>query len=105
MSFAKLPKIDIKPLNPFGGMSSPTGMSRPTVTAPPEPKFVLTGVVRGGGSQNVAILKAGEGRYVVRQGQTIDGRYRVIVVMSDAVVLLDGTRRIYVRLGGEPNAS
>jgi len=104
MPFGKLPKIDVKPFNPFGGSGNTAVLPNPPTDTPQEPKFTLTGVVRG--TENVAILRSGEGgRYVVRQGQTIEGRYRVIMVMGDAVVLSDRGRRIYVRLGGEQNAS
>lgn len=99
----KLPRFDIKPIDPFdsaGGSSLP----KPPTRASEPPKFVLTGVIRG--AENVAILRVGtEGRYVVKQGQTIEGRYTVLLVMSDAVVLNDRGRRIFVRLGGEQNAS
>lgn len=104
MPFGKLPKIDIKPLNPFGGSGASTGLPHPPAAVEQEPKFTLTGVVRG--TENVAIIYGGDGgRYVVRQGQMIEGRFKVLMVLSDAVVLSDKGRRIYVRLGGEQNAS
>lgn len=103
MPYKKLPRLEIKPINPFGGSRLSSDVPRPPENPDAQPKFVLTGVVRG--DENVAILRAGDGRYVVKQGQVIEGRYRVLLVMSDAVVLSDKGRRIFVRLGGEQNAS
>lgn len=97
-SFGPLPRIGVAPLNPFG--SSQVGATE----TPQETKFSLTGVVRG--DQNVAILRTSDGgRYVVRQNESVNGRYKVLMVTDDAVVLSDGGRRIYVKLGGEQNAS
>ena len=95
----KVPKIDIKPFNPFSQLQPPTVAAQQSSAPEQERKFTVTGVVRG--TQNVAIIRAGEtGRYVVKQGQMIDGRYRVIAVTNDGAVLADGNRRIYVRVGG-----
>lgn len=101
-SFGPLPKIGVPPLNPFGaGQGSAAQLPS---EAPQEIKFSLTGVVRG--DQNVAILRTSDGgRYVVRQNESVNGRYKVLMVTDDAVVLSDGGRRIYVKLGGEQNAS
>jgi len=95
----RLPKIDVRPFNPFSQAPETNPTARQSVGAEQETKFILTGVVRG--AQNVAILRTGEGgRYVVKQGQLINGRYRVILVTDSAVLLGDGNRRIYVKLGG-----
>ncbi len=100
-SFGPLPKIGVTPLNPFGSGQSLGGQ---TAEAPQETKFSLTGVVRG--DQNVAILRTSDGgRYIVKQNESVNGRYKVLMVTDDAVVLSDGGRRIYVKLGGEQNAS
>ena len=64
-----------------------------------DPKFILTGVVRG--EENVAIIRVGEkGRYIVKQGQLVEGRYRVLSVTSDGAVLANKDRRISLNLGG-----
>lgn len=99
-SFGRVPKIDVRPFNPFGRTGDGARTMPSGAKQEDEPKFTLTGVVRG--AQNVAIIRSrdGSGRYVVRQGQIIDGRYRVLLVAGDGVVLADGNRRIYVRLGG-----
>lgn len=106
--FANVPKISVPPVNPFK-TSSPQVTKLPAATEQhsDQPVFVLTGVVRG--VENVAIIRTGEkgdeGRYVVKQGQLIEGRYRVLYVTPEGVVLADKNRRIYVRLGGVKNAS
>lgn len=91
-----------------------TGNQQPKVTLLPveppikpedlDPEFVLTGVVRG--DENVAIIRVGQdGRYVVKEGQLIDGRYRVKSVTDDGAVLVYKNRSIHLKLGGVTNAS
>jgi len=106
--FANVPRISVPPVNPFGAANRNSGtLPAATEQRDDQPVFVLTGVVRG--VENVAIIRTGEkgdeGRYVVKQGQLIEGRYRVLYVTPEAVVLADKNRRIYVRLGGAKNAS
>lgn len=91
------------PINPFAGA---TGGSVPPILPVEEkdPEFVITGVIRG--AENVAIIRVGEGgRHVVKQGQLIDGRYKVLRVSNDGAVLAYKNRRIYLKLGGAKNAS
>lgn len=94
----------LPPLIPMGNFSA---ASTPTLTAVPtfqDPDFVLTGVIRG--AENVAIIRVGDrGRHVVKQGQSIEGRYRVLSVSEDGAVLACGNRRIHLKLGGVRNAS
>jgi len=102
-AMAKVPPIDIKPLNPFGKQN----VSRTQAVQPPqdepEEEITLTGVVRG--DSNVVIVRVGKtGRHVVREGQSIDGRYRVVSVSGDGAVLAYKNRHIPVKLGGVKNA-
>lgn len=100
----RVPSISIPPVNPFGGERSAVVSPADRTEPDPEPSFVVTGILRGEG--NVVILKSGDNnRYVVKQGQMIDGRYRVLYVTSDGVVLAHKNRRIHVKLGGDKNAS
>lgn len=97
------------PFNPFKdltGGSGPAIVPQPGGPGQPEqekdPEFTLTGIIRG--DSNVAIIRTGEGgRYIVRQGQFIDGRYRVVAVTDNGAVLAHNNRRIYVKLGGVKN--
>ncbi|OFX15299.1 MAG: hypothetical protein A2Z18_11440 [Armatimonadetes bacterium RBG_16_58_9] len=102
------PKIDIPPMNPLINPYQPTTRQvDPRVVDVPRdttPDFMLTGVVCG--NRNVAIIRtAAGGRYVVRQGQLIDGRYKVLYVADDGAVLAYEGRRIHLKLGGAKNAS
>ena len=96
-NLGKLPKINIGPFNPFGQSSR----TLPAITVA-EPTYTLTGVVRG--DQNVVIVRSGDNaRHIVKQGQLIDGRYRVLAVTDEGAVLANGNRRIYMKLGGVKN--
>lgn len=75
----------------------------PTMTARPveeaAPQFVLTGVITG--DNNVAIIRLNENRYIVREGQSIDGEYKVASVTQKSVRLArDGHKDIVLVLGG-----
>lgn len=96
------------PFNPFRDISQGSGPAALTqgqvaqVLPEPDPEFTLTGVIRG--HSNVAIIRTGEGgRHIVKQGQFIDGRYRVVSVTENGAVLAHNNRRIYVKLGGVKN--
>ncbi len=101
------PRVKVPPMNP---MDNPFLPGRQVVTpiiqlpVQKDPDFVLTGVVRG--DQNVAIIRGdGGGRYIVKQGQLIDGRYKVLYIANDGAVLAYKGRRIHLKLGGATNAS
>lgn len=107
---AALPKLGfgkIPPLLPFGNSGvGPGAVPRLTIvpTVEPDPAFALTGVIRG--DHNVAIIRVGASeRHIVAEGQTIDGRYRVLSVTEDGAVLANKDRRIHLRLGGVRNAN
>lgn len=93
----------VPPLIPPMGNFTPNLSVLPSVQNQ-DPDFVLTGVIRGW--ENVAIIRVGNSeRYVVKQGQFINGRYQVLAVTSDGAVLACGNRRIHLKLGGVRNAS
>lgn len=95
----------VPPINPLA-MFGQGGTPAPITAQPAEepiPQFVLTGVVRG--ENNVAIVRVGQSeRYVVKQGQVINGCCKVVYVYDDAVLLDYKNHRIYVKLGGAKNA-
>jgi len=100
---ATMASSKVPPLIPPIGSFTPTLSVLPAVQNP-DPDFVLTGVILGW--ENVAIIRVGSSeRHVVKQGQFINGRYQVLVVTSDGVVLACGSRRIHLKLGGVRNAS
>ncbi|MEN6372068.1 MAG: hypothetical protein ABFD64_08650 [Armatimonadota bacterium] len=67
------------------------------------PAFVLTGVITG--RTNVAIIRLEDSRYIVKEGQLINGKYMVVSVSPDGVRLNHGGRSVFLKLGGEGNAS
>ena len=91
----------VPPLIPMGSFAN---VSVVPSTQNQDPYFVLTGVIRG--IENVAIIRVGNSeRHIVKQGQFIGGRYRVLSVSPDGVVLACKDRRIHLKLGGVRNAS
>ncbi len=94
----------VPPLIPMGSFQSvPSSEVAQATETEAEPQIVLTGVICG--AENVAIIKVGSQRHIVKQGQFIDGRYKVLSVSTDGVVLAFENHRIHVKLGGVPNAS
>ena len=100
---ARTASTKVPPLIPIGNFNTSSSLSVVPSVESRDPNFVLTGVIRG--AENVAIIRVGEERHVVKQGQYIDGTYRVVSVSDDGAVLACGNRRIYLRLGGVRNAS
>lgn len=100
----RIPRIEANPFNPFSRTTSKPIQTEQIQVQEQDPEFTLTGVIRG--ERNVAIIRSGEsGRYVVKQGQLIDGRYKVESVSDDGATLVYKGRRIHVKLGGVKNAS
>jgi len=96
---------NIQGLPPIGAIGQAFGLtSPPGIAATPPPDFRVTGVVVG--EQNVAIVQLGQDeRQVVREGQFIGGRYKVLSINKGGVVLKGDGRLIHVKLGGAKNAS
>ena len=60
------------------------------VQAPPQPSFTLSGIATEG-QKRTAII-SGDGQvYLVKEGESVAGRYRVVSVDSDAATLRDDT--------------
>lgn len=93
---------DIPPVYPI--IVGPNGIGPPV--GPPEPapaeQLRLTGVVEG--DVNIAIIRGeGDARHIVREGQTIDGKYAVESISRLGVRLrsYEDNQIIVLRLGGE----
>jgi len=103
----KNPSGHVPPIVPIGNFNA--GSTTPPLAIQPVavdegPTFVLTGLIRG--ETNVAIIRMGNSeRHIVKQGQIIDGRYKVISVSDDGAVLAYKNRLIHLKLGGVRNAS
>lgn len=104
--------------NPFGAAAAPP----PPVVAPPPPTLLpsggtdltpqepppppialrFIGLLVKGGNQRVAVLSDGRFVYYGKDGDIIDGRYRLVSVADDGVEMehLDGRGRQRIRLSG-----
>ena len=101
------PAAVLAPALPFGlkGFSAPGGVSDPPAypkkaapQAPAPPAWTVTGVLQGDGGQ-MAVLRSGEARRIVRTGDFVDSAYRVVAVTRGAVVLRHGTAFYHLTLG------
>lgn len=98
-----MPNINSNPLkavNPFKMMGKllPAPTTPTIVAAGPAARPKLTGVIIG--PETVAIMTYGNKNYVVEQGHTFAGRYRLVSVMKESVMLQDGSKQIRIGLGG-----
>jgi hypothetical protein len=66
-------------------------------SGPPPGVLWLSGVIQG--EQRVAVLRRGESRYVVREGETFEGKYRVVAISSNSVTLERGGKKQTLRVG------
>jgi len=90
-------------VSPQGPGPGPQPGSASPPAQPSTPDFVLTGVITG--RTNVAIIRLGEGRFIVKEGQLVNGAYKVVSVSEDGVRLSRDGRSFFLKLGGERNAS
>jgi hypothetical protein len=67
------------------------------------PSWTLTGIVESGGGE-IAIMRNGDSRRMVRRGEMVDGQFRVVDVEANRVVLASGKARFNLPLGGEKKA-
>lgn len=86
-----------------GSRASRPGMASlpPLPVAPP---WTVTGVLQSGEDQLV-ILRSGEARRIVKQGDFVDGQFRVASVTRNAVVLRSGNAVYTLPLGGTATRS
>ncbi len=88
---------------PLGAGGGDGSSANQTSVAESFPQFQLTGVITG--QTNVAIIRLGESRYIVKEGQKIDGQYEVTSVSQEGVLLSRGGRSVFLKLGGDGNAN
>lgn len=99
-AIGKLP-VGAGPTRESGGGQENRQPVQPVIE--PFPPFVLTGIITG--RTNVAIIRLGESRYITKEGQIINGTYKVVTVSQDGVLLNHDGRSVFLKLGGESNAS
>jgi hypothetical protein len=92
--FAKAVDAAPQPGNPAAASSAaslPTGTTLPAgPIAPAQPSFSLSGVAERQtpqGRVRTAIISGGGQLYLVTEGESVAGRYRVVTIDSDAVTL------------------
>jgi hypothetical protein len=73
-------------------------VSAPSATLGPPPGVLwLSGVVQG--EPQVAVLRRGENRYVVTEGDVFETSYRVVDISSNTITLQRGSRKQTLRVG------
>ena len=87
-----VPQSSLPPFQP-GAYASQTA----AVSGPPPNVLWLSGVIQG--EPKVAVLRRGENRFYVRQGDTIDDGYTVAGISSSAVTLRRGRSTRVLRIG------
>ncbi len=93
--------IPAAPALPFPAAPA-SAFARPTGSLPPlpvAPSWTVTGVLQSG-SEHIAILRSGETRRFVKQGDLIDDRFTVAKVTRSFVVLRSGKSAFTLPLGG-----
>lgn len=96
-----LPPIGAGSSPRVGQSITPGGYQKPEPQ--PFPPFAVTGVITG--RENVGIIRLGDSRYIVKEGQRINGTYEVVSVSQEGVLLAHSGRTVFFKLGGEGNAS
>lgn len=84
-------------LPPFMLPSADGGGTATRPLGPPPGVLWLSGVIQG--DPTVAVLRRGENRYHVCEGDLIEGRYRVISISNNSVVLRRGSTPQTLRVG------
>jgi len=74
---------------------APAAVEEPS--GPPPGVLWLSGVIQG--ERKEAVLRRGESRYVVREGETFEGKYRVVAISSNSVTLERGEKNQTLRVG------
>lgn len=77
-------------------MVAPAGSEMGTQGPPPNVLW-LSGIIQG--SPKLAVIRRGEERYMVREGESVGGAYRVSKITASAVTLQRGRRTLLLRLG------
>ena len=94
--------IPAAPPLPFPAAAAPPVYGRPTASLPPlpvVPSWTVTGVLQSG-AEHIAILRSGETRRFVKQGDYVDDQFQVAQVTRSFVVLRAGRSAFTLPLGG-----
>jgi len=74
------------------------GQAPVTGVTPGPDVLYLSGIIKG--NPDIAVLRRGENRYIVHQGDLIEGRYRVMAIGPGRVTLREGKNSYTLKLGG-----
>jgi hypothetical protein len=66
-------------------------------SGPPPGVLWLSGVIQG--EPRVAVLRRGESRFVVKEGDIIEDRYTVSQIGTNTIALKHGSRTLTLRVG------
>lgn len=87
------------PLIPFGGSNDTVEPVQPAPEQNPTEGLKLVGIIDG--TKKLAILRGPQGeRYFVREGDSVDGEFRVESITRMYVRVRSGDRVFFLRLGG-----
>lgn len=78
-------------------LMAPSPPSEARAQGPPPGVLWLSGVVQG--NPKLAVIRRGEERFLVREGDTVGGVYRVSRIASGSVTLRRGRRTLVLRIG------
>ncbi|MDI6828225.1 MAG: hypothetical protein QME62_07070 [Armatimonadota bacterium] len=85
--------------NACGGMANAQTNEKSEQAEDPSQELKLTGVIEG--SINVAIIRGpNNARYIVREGQIIEGKFNVVSISRAGVKIAYNGKTFFLRLGG-----
>lgn len=84
-------------LPPFSASLYQVGPASEPVSGPPPDVLWLSGVIQG--EPKVALLRRGGDRYLVKEGDVVDDRHRVLEISANSVTLQRGSRKQKLRVG------
>jgi hypothetical protein len=85
---------------PLGSTDAPSAVAPEQVIPDPTQELVLVGVIEG--KSNIAIMRGSQGeRYIVREGSSIDGKYRIESISRQGVRIRSANRIFLMQLGGK----
>lgn len=87
---------------PFAGPPAPVGEGPAAPSGPPPIRLKFIGIVDPASSGRLAVLSDGRDVFYGREGDTLEGRYRILRIGLESVELarLDGTGRQVLRMSG-----
>jgi len=84
-------------LPPFSASIYQVGPADEPASGPPPDVLWLSGVIQG--EPKVALFRRGGDRYLVKEGDVVDDKYRVLEISANSVTLQRGSRKQTLRVG------